>query len=147
MKDENQIVAVRCKGLFTEWYSPFFRDPFNDDKEYQKWYEENFIDSPHILLGPSLNEKDKGEVLTDADVFLAERLTVCEKHWAVSTKSVVYAMKEALKDGEEKYVNLASGNTITITPYKRKDMPKPPLDLYAKYEEFASLMKERVESI
>ena len=60
---------------------------------------------------------------------------------------MVDAIKEALSDGVEKYVTLASGDMITITPYKRRDMPKPPLELYAKYEKFASLMKERVEDI
>ena len=147
MKDENQIVAVRCKGMFTEWYSPFFRDPFADDHEFREWYSEIFVHSKYDFSGPSLNKDDDGEVLTNDDSFLSERLTACEEDWAESKNRVVDAIKEALSDGVEKYVTLASGDMITITPYKRRDMPKPPLELYAKYEKFASLMKERVEDI
>ena len=33
MKDKNEIVAVKCEGCFTEWYSPFYKEPYEDNEE------------------------------------------------------------------------------------------------------------------
>lgn len=146
MKDPNEIVAVKCEGGFTEWYSPFFKEPFEDNAEYRKYYEEHIIDIQPVI-GPSLGEAEDDFLSNDLQCH-CERMCVDSTDWDTSTEDYAATIKMCLADGKKRvWEDLHSDQKVTITPYSRKDMPKPNEEHLKVYGPYADLMRERVAAI
>lgn len=149
MKDPNEIVAVKCEGCFTEWYSPFFKDPYDDNAEYRKYYEENIL-KVQPVIGPSLGDSDN-EFISGYLGCLSDRLTVDADFWDVAKADFEKAVEVAMQSGEVQVVDFLYTDPkvtdIKITPYRRKDMPKPNEEHLKVYGPYADLMRERVAAI
>lgn len=147
MKDPNEIVAVKCEGCFTEWYSPFFKDPYEDNAEYRKFYDEKVL-SFQPVIGPSLGNDEW--LCGDLD-FLSDRLTVGADNWDKAKDAFEKAVEVAMQNGEVQVVDFhytePNVADIKITPYRRKDMPKPNEEHLKVYGPYANLMRERVAAI
>ena len=147
MKDPNEIVAVKCEGCFTEWYSPFFKDPYEDNAEYRKFYDEKVL-SFQPVIGPSLGNDEW--LVGDLD-FLSDRLTVGAYFWDVAKATFEKAVEVAMQSGEVQFVDFTYTDPnvkgIRITPFRRKDMPKPDEEHLKVYGPFADLVRERVAAI
>lgn len=149
MKDPKEIVAVKCEGGFTEWYSPFFKEPYNDNQEYRDYYNEHII-AVQPVIGPSLNDGDDDECINDDLQFLAERMCSDAKDWAGAIDEFKRAVNSVLRNGFVCSLDLTRygmTDTIKITPYKREEMPKPNENHLKVYGPYADLMRERVAAI
>jgi len=136
---------VKVIGCFTEWYAPTFKDPYEDNEDYAKFYDQKLLDMQPVI-GPDVN--GKGEYLTGDLGCLADRLT-CDAHpgvnWGKARKECMKAVMLAIKSGKPQTFKFDRMMPIRITPYKR--VPKIPEKSYAIYGKFASLVKERVAQI
>lgn len=150
MKDPNQIVAVKCEGPFTEWYSPFFKEPYKDNEEYRKYYDEHIIDIQPVI-GPSLNDKDDEECLNDDLDCLSDRMMSSAKDWKHAKKVFEDAVKEAIATGNKQVLDFRytdpNVEDVVITPYRRCEMPKPNENHLKVYGPYADLMRQRVAEI
>ena len=148
MKDRNEIVAVKCEGPFTEWYSPFYKEPFNDNAEYRKYYEEHIMDIQPVI-GPSLNTDDDEECISDDLDCLTDRLCVDVGlgTWDDAKGKLADAINDALNDGKVRIFSYDGMEDVKITPYRRGDMPKPNENHLKVYGPFADLIRERVAAI
>lgn len=149
MKDPNEIVAVKCEGCFTEWYSPFFKDPYEDNAEYRNYYEENIL-KVQPIIGPSLGNSDNEFISGDLGC-LSDRLTVGADNWDKAKDAFEEAVEVAMQSGEVQVVDFhytePNVADIKITPFRRKDMPKPNEEHLKVYGEYADLVRERVAAI
>ena len=149
MKDPNEIVAVKCEGCFTEWYSPFYKEPFEDNAEYRKYYEEKILEVQPVI-GPSLGDSDN-EFISGSLDFLSDRITSGAAFWDVAKADFEKAVEVAMQSGDVQVVDFRytdpNVTDIKITPYRRKDMPKPNEEHLKVYGEYADLIRERVAAI
>lgn len=149
MKDPDEIVAVKCEGCFTEWYSPFFKDPYEDNAEYRKYYEENIL-KVQPVIGPSLGDSDNEFISGDLEC-LTDRLTAEAEDWDAAKTAVADAVELALKTGEPQVVDFHYTEPkvadVKITPFRRKDLPKPNEEHLKVYGDYADLVRERVAAI
>ena len=147
MKDPNEIVAVKCEGCFTEWYSPFFKNPFEDNAEYREFFYNNLL-SLEPVIGPSIGND---ECLSGDLGCLSDRLTVAADNWDMAKDDFEEAVDVAMKSGEVQVVDFSHTEPnvldIKITPYRRKDMPKVDEVHLQRFGKFADLMRERVAAI
>ena len=136
------VKIVRVEGCFTEWYSPFFKDPYEDDPEYAEFYDKRVLDM-YPVIGPDVN--GKGEFLVGDLGCLADRLTCGAKDWDKARKGVIKAVKLAIKSGKPQVFRFPGMTLVRITPYRR--VPKIPDKSYMVYGKYAWLIKERVAMI
>ena len=147
MKNPNEIVAVKCEGPFTEWYSPFYKEPYNDNDEYRAYYEEHIIDIQPVI-GPSLSATDDEENINDDLDCLSDRMMCAAAgDWQEAKNRFEQAVKEAMQTGRVvKFTDEDCGDFV-ITPYRRKDMPKVNEEHLKVYGPYADLIRNRVEEI
>ena len=140
-----KVKIVRLVGCFTEWYSPYFKDPYEDNEDYAEFYDQKLLDMQPVI-GPDVN--GKGEYLTGDLGCLADRLT-CDAHpggsWGKARNGCMKAVRLAIESGKPQTFKFEGVTPIRITPYKR--VPKIPEKSYAIYGRFASLVRERVSQI
>lgn len=145
-KDPNEIVAVKCEGCFTEWYSPNYREPYEDNTDFREYYEEEIIDEKPVL-GPAIGDCED-DFITDDLQFHAERMCVDSSDWQTSTEDYRATVEMCLADGQPRvWSDTKSDQTVKITPYRRCDMPpvnEASLEIYGPY---AALMRERIADI
>ena len=146
MKNPEEIVAVKCEGPFTEWYSPFYKDPYNDNEEYSEYYDENILDIQPVI-GPSLSATDDEENINDDLGCLSDRMMCESEDWDAARKRFEKAVRKALKVGETVTLEDSECGKIVITPYRRKDMPKPNEKHLKVYGPYADLLRQRVAEI
>ena len=145
-KNADEIVAVKCEGCFTEWYSPNFKEPYEDNGEYREYYDEKILEVQPVI-GPSLGDSED-EFITDDLKCHAERMCVDSKDWQGSTEDYIATIKACLADGKTRtWEDPYSDQKVKITPYRRGDMPKPNENHLKVYGPFADLMRERVAAI
>ena len=137
-----EVKIVRLVGCFTEWYSPYFKDPYEDNEDYAEFYDRRLLIMQPVI-GPDVNGKD--EYLTGDLGCLADRLTCDADDWDKARDGCMKAVKRALKSGKPQTFKFDGVTPIKITPYKR--VPKIPEKSYEVYGRFASLVKERVAQI
>lgn len=146
---KSEFVAVKVEGPFTEWYSPNYKDPYEDNDEYRGYYDEHILEYQPVV-GPSLGDADDEYISGDLQ-FLAERLTsVCcdpGDDWDHEIKNVKCLIKMALECGVTYKYILPDGEEIIITPYRKCEMPPINEDHLKVYGEMAELIKERVAAI
>ena len=149
-KAENRTVAVKVEGRFTEYYSPFFTDPYEDNGEYREHYENNILPIQPVL-GPSLGDSDNHFLTGDLNC-LAERLACdCEGRentavWGDYTGKIADAIEAVLKSGEAA-THTFGGLKIAITPFKRGELPPINEEHLKVYGKYANLIRERVAAI
>ena len=147
MKNPEEIVAVKCEGPFTEWYSPFYKEPYNDNEEYRAYYEEHIIDIQPVI-GPSLSATDDEENINDDLDCLSDRMMCAAAgDWTTAKRRFERAVKEALATGKVVRFNDEDCGDFVITPYRRKDMPKPNKNHLKVYGPYADLLRQRVAEI
>ena len=145
MRNPKEIVAVKCEGCFTEWYSPKFRNPYEDVPAYAEYYTEK-IEPIMPCVGPSLGEAEEEFISSDLDC-LSDRMMVSAKEWKSSKKLFEDSVKLALETGSKYTLETEDCGTIIITPYRRDEMPKVNETQIRLCGPFADLMRQRVESI
>ena len=149
-RKEKEFVAVKVEGRFTEYYSPFFTDPYEDDGEYREHYENNILPIQPVL-GPSLGDSDNHFLTGDLNC-LAERLACdCEGSentavWGDYTEKIADAIEAVLKSGEAA-THTFGGLKIIITPFKRGELPPINEEQLKVYGKYANLIRERVAAI
>lgn len=145
MKDPNQIVAVKCEGPFTEWYSPFFKEPYNDNEEYRDYYNDKIINIQPVI-GPSLGETEE-EFLSDDLDCLSDRIMCDAKDWRAAKDRFEQAVTQVLEFGGKQTLEDKECGKIVITAYRRCEMPKPNEEHLKVYGPYADLMRQRVAEI
>lgn len=145
MRKPNKIVAVKLEGCFTEWYSPYFKDPFEDNEAYRKYYEDNIIDKQPVV-GPVLGGED-GAYLTEDLQCVAERLCCSAKAWDTATEDLISTIEMCLADGKPRTWENAEVGNVKITPFTKAQMPPLTDDALEVFGDFGWLIKERYEAI
>ena len=145
MRNPNEIVAVKLEGCFTEWYSPYYKVPFEDNADYRKYYEENIIDKQPVV-GAVLGGED-GAFLTKGLQCVAERLCWDAKGWLTETEGLTAEIKMCLDDGKPRTWENAEVGSVKITPFTKEQ--KHPLtdDALEVFGKFGYLIRERYEEI
>ena len=145
-KNPDEIVAVKCEGCFTEWYSPNFKEPYDDNAEYRKYYEEHILEVKPVI-GPSLGESDD-EYITDDLQCHAERMCCDSSDWATSTEDYMDAIEACLADGKPRtWEDTKSDQKVKITPYKRSELPPVNEESLKVYGPYAELLRKRIAEI
>lgn len=149
MSTKNKVVAVRVKGSFTEWYSPYYKDPYEDNLEYREYYNKYIIDRLPII-GPSLAIGDSEEEFIGGCIdSLAERMS-SDAHFSVWDKEIenlTAKIEEVLEKGEKVIYKSEECGDIEITPYTKENLPPPNEKSLELYGEYADLLRERVKQI
>ena len=148
MSNPNDIVAVKLEGCFTEWYSPNYKEPFEDNEEYRKYYEEHIMDKQPVI-GPVLGGVD-GQFLSDDLGCVAERLCCDDwEHWQRNTNELCDTIEMCLADGKPRTWKDIDGKIteVKITPVKKAELPPLTDDALKVFGDFGWLIKERYEAI
>ena len=150
MSNPNDIVAVKLEGCFTEWYSPNYKEPFEDNEEYRKYYEEHIIDKQPVI-GPVLGGED-GHFLSDDLSCVAERLC-CDslEHWQRNTDDLCSTIEMCLAADEysTRIIRLVDGKIteVKITPVTKAELPPLTDDALKVFGDFGWLIRERYNAI
>ena len=145
MSNPNDIVAVKLEGCFTEWYSPNYKEPYEDNEEYRQYYNEHIINKQPVI-GPVIGGDD-GDFISDDLQCVAERLCCDAADWDKATNSLCTAIEESLADGKPRTWEYDGVDSVKITPVKKADMPAledKALEVFGKY---GYLIRERYEAI
>lgn len=145
MSKPNDIVAVKLEGCFTEWYSPNYKEPFEDNADYRQFFEESIIDKQPVV-GPVLGGED-GASLTNDLQCVAERLCCTAKDWDTATEDLMDAIEMCLADGKPRTWENAEVGNVKITPFTKAQMPLLTDDALKVFGKFGSLIRERYEAI
>ena len=148
MSNPNDIVAVKLEGCFTEWYSPFYKDPFEDNAEYRDYYEKEIM-SEQPVIGPVLGGED-GDFLSDDIQCVSERLC-CDDwdNWQRNTNELCDTIEKCLADGKTRIWKDIDGKVadVKITPFTKAEMPPLTDDALEVFGKFGYLIRERYEAI
>ena len=147
-ENKDKPVAVKLEGCFTEWYSPNYKEPFEDNEEYRQYYEENIIDEQPVV-GPVLGGED-GAWITDDLQCVAERLCCdAEMGWKKATDDLMATVEMCLADGKPRTWKDIDGvvDDVKITPYTKAEMPPLTDDALKVFGKFGWLIRERYNAI
>lgn len=144
-KDPNEIVAVKCEGAFTEWYSPFYREPFDDDDGFREYYEAYVMDEKPVL-GAALGECEDDFITDDLQCHCDRMAATCDD-WQAATEDYAATIKMCLADGKTRVWKFDGCEDVKITPYRRGELPPVNEDSLKIYGPYAGLMRERMEAI
>ena len=146
MSNENgKPVAVKLEGCFTEWYSPTYKEPFDDNGEFHKYYSEHLIDSRPVA-GPVLGGED-GHYIGGDIVWLVDRMCCGASDWQGASNSLRADVAASLVDGKTRTWNHPEVGEVKITPYTKAEMPPLTDEALAEFGPYASLIRERYEAI
>lgn len=143
--NENKVVAVKCAGCFTEWYSPYYKEPYEDNEEYRAYYDTHILDKQPVS-GPSLGEVDDETITGDLQC-LAERFTSDTKDWHTATEDFITVVEKCIADGKMRKWQHSECGDVCITPYRKNELPPVNAESLAVYGSYANLVRERVEAI
>lgn len=146
--DNNKVVAVKCEGCFTEWYSPNYKEPYEDNAEFREYYDEVIL-AKKPVIGPSLGDKEDDYLSGGVGglQFHAERMCVDAKDWDKATEDYMDTIEKCLADGKARVWTHKGVVDVKITPYTRENLPpvnEKSLEVYGKYKE---LIRARVAAI
>ena len=146
-KDNNKIVAVKCEGCFTEWYSPFFKEPYEDNAEYREFYNEHVLNFKPVI-GPSLGDSEDDYISGDLQ-FHAERMCCDAKDWSAATNGYADAIEKCLADGKPRTWKDVDGvvDDVKITPVTKAELPPLTDDALKVFGDFGWLIRERYNAI
>ena len=141
----SNIVAVRCEGCFTEWYSPDFKDPYEDNAEYREYYN-NYVLPFQPVIGPSLGDANDEYLTSDLQCH-AERMCCDAEDWDKATSAYADAIKQCIADGKPRTFKFEGLHDVKITPYTKENLPPVNEDSLGEYAEFKELIRERVAAL
>ena len=146
-ENKDKPVAVKLEGCFTEWYSPNYKEPFEDNEEYRKYYEEHIIDKQPVI-GPVLGGED-GEFLSDDLQCVAERLCCDAHNWDKATNDLIATVEMCLADGKPRTWKDIDGvvDDVKITPVTKAELPPLTDDALKVFGDFGWLIRERYNAI
>ena len=146
-KDNDKPVAVKLEGCFTEWYSPNYKEPFEDNEEYRKYYEEHIIDKQPVI-GPVLGGVD-GEYISDDLQCVAERLCCDSNNWDKAADDLCSTIEMCLADGKPRTWKDVDGKIteVKITPVTKAELPPLTDDALTVFGDFGWLIRERYNAI
>lgn len=148
--EKSDIVAVRVAGRFAEFYSPFYKEPYEDNEGYREYYNKNILPVQPVI-GPCLGDGNQ-EYLSNDLICLAERLACdCEgsdttEGWVDNRDTIMDAVDKVFRSGEP-YTVVVGNREFIITPYRRKELPPINEDHLKVYGKYADLIRERVAAI
>lgn len=143
--NRNEWVAVKLVGPFTEWYSPNYKDPFEDNQEYREYYEEHII-AKKPVIGPSLGDDD-GDYISGDVQWTAERYTCGCNEWQRETDNLIQQIELSLEIGVACTYITDQKDLIKITPYRKSELPPVNEESLKVYGPYAELIRERVAAI
>lgn len=145
MSKKEKCVAVRLEGPFTEWYSPNWREPYEDDADYRDYYEKHILDEKPVI-GPSLGDADTEYISNDLQC-LAERLCVDAEDWDDATEDLIATAEMCLWDGKERLWEYEGCEPVKVMPYRKSELPPINEESLKVYGKYAGLIRERYEGI
>ena len=147
---ENKIVAVRVKGKFAEFFSPFYKEPYEDNAEFREYYNEKILPIQPVV-GPCLGDGDDEYLVNDL-LCLAERLACdCEgsdsiEGWVENRDTIMDYVDKVFKEGNA--ISTVVGNLqLIITPLRRGELQPINEEHLKVYGKYADLVRERVAAI
>lgn len=143
----DKMVAVKCEGSFTEWYSPNYKEPYEDNVDYRNYYHEHIINELPVI-GPSLGDAED-ENLTDDLQCHSERMCSDAKDWKAATEAYKAMVEKCLADGKPRTFKYdgVGGIEVKITPYTKANLPPVNEKSLEVYGPFAELFRARVAAI
>ena len=145
---KGEFVAVKVEGPFTEWYSPYYKEPYEDNEAYRDFYDRKVIMNRPVI-GPALGDSDNAYLSGDLRC-LAERLTCMSDigdEWDHHTENVMTLINIALECGVTYRYKFGDGEEIRITPFRKCELPPINKDSLKEFGKFSKLIKERVADI
>lgn len=141
----DKMVAVKCEGSFTEWYSPNYKEPYEDNAEYRAYFNEHIREDIPVL-GPSLGDAED-EYLTGDLECLTDRLCVDVGlgAWDDAKGKLADAIEDSLADGKPRTFSYEGMTDVRITPYTSGNLPPINEKSLEVYKDFKGLVRERVE--
>ena len=142
---KSKVVAVRCEGCFTEWYSPNFKDPYEDNAEYREYYNNHVLPFQPVI-GPSLGDANDEYLTSDLQCH-AERMCCDAEDWDKATNAYADAIEQCIADGKPRTFKFEGLHDVKITPYTKENLPPVNEDSLGEYAEFKELIRERVAAL
>jgi hypothetical protein len=144
---KNKCVAVKCEGCFTEWYAPTYKDPYDDNAEYRKYYDKVLINDIPVI-GPSLGNSET-EYISSYLGCLTDRLSVSVGlgTWDDASGLLADMITDSLTDGKPRVFKFDGMDDVKITPYKKEELPPVNEKSLDVYKDFKELRRERVAAI
>lgn len=142
------IIAVKVVGPFTEWFLPTYREPYDDNEEYQEYFNEHIIDKIPVL-GPSFGDCADDMSSSDLDC-LADRMVDASDtdNWSEARRQFINEMKVSLKsEGVLSRKVTICGEEFTFYPFTRETLPPVNEESLKVYGKMADLVRERAEEI
>lgn len=149
-KEDEKVVAVRVEGKFAEFFSPFYKEPYEDNDEFREFYNKKILPIQPVV-GPCLGDGDDEYLVNDLTC-LAERLACdCDGSdviagWVENRDTLMDAVDKVFRSGEP-YTVVVGNREFTITPYRRKELPPINENHLKVFGKFADLIRERVAAI
>lgn len=149
----NKAKIVKVIGPFTEYYAPTYREPYEDNAEYRKFYDKKILPKQPVI-GPELGEK--GCNLCGDLHFLCERMTIDtveDNRWDEATHELKWAIEKALSKPIDPRESFAFTYAVGEHEYKSiKVIPLaevPPIveESLKVYGPYADLVRARVAAI
>lgn len=143
-----EVIAVKVEGPFTEWFLPTYREPYDDNEEYQRYFEEHIMDKIPVL-GPSFGDCADDMSSSDLDC-LADRMTDANNadNWCEARRQFINEMKVSLKsEGVLSRKVTIGGEDYTFHLYTRSTLPPVNEESLKVYGDMAGLVRERAEEI
>ncbi|MBO6031711.1 MAG: hypothetical protein J6Q22_09580 [Prevotella sp.] len=146
MSNPNDIVAVKLEGCFTEWYSPTYKDPYEDNADYRKYYDQHILDKQPVI-GPAVSGED--DYISGDLQCVAERLCCDACDWDKTTEDLMDTVEMCLADGKPRTWKDTEGfvTDVKITPFKKCEMPPLTEDALKVFGDYGWLIRERYEAI
>ena len=148
--EKSDIVAVRVAGKFAEFYSPFYKEPYEDNEEYREYYNKNILPVQPVI-GPCLGDGNQ-EYLSNDLICLAERIACdCEgsdttEGWIENRDTIMDYVDKVFKEGNA--ISPVVGNLqLIITPLRRGELPTINEEHLKVYGKYADLIRGRVAAI
>ena len=144
---KNKCVAVKCEGCFTEWYAPTYKDPYDDNAEYRKYYDKVLINDIPVI-GPSLGNSET-EYISSYLGCLTDRLSVSVGlgTWDDASGRLADMIEESLADGKARTFKYDGMENVKIIPYTKEELPPVNEKSLEAYKDFKELLRERVKAI
>ena len=144
-RKEKEFVAVLLEGPFTEWYSPYFKEPFEDNEEYRKYYEDHIMENKPVI-GPALGADEDAYISDDLQCTAERYMSGC-KDWQNEAENLIHQIKLSLEFGITCTYISDIGEAVKITPYRKCELPEVNEESLKVYGPYAELLRARVAAI
>lgn len=143
MDMKRKYVAVKIEGRYSEWYSPFWKDPYFDDEGYRTYHDENMQDEP--IAGPSPD--GDGLVITADLDGVCERMAEGAAAPDKAARDIRATVMQALELGTTFKLVDPNFGKLAITPYLREEFEGPSEAALDRCGPFKGLVKARLAAL